>query len=527
MSLVFLIVSISLACYFLLDESKQDKKRKKKKKKRNAAIVSIEEDDDSPQVTTEYAKDFPLDDSTVEETFKTNSASFKTSTVGHNRSSSYPGNITVVAEGTTEKKSRVSGQEILFTEVTKSISLPDNSVAVENIAVDTPKATKTSSFDLEDFLENVTSEPRYGTMGEGVKVQEATAGDDRDNFVFDAAGLFPNQPKVDSRERDVLQFQNAKESDKDKEMSSAASTVSELKTTTTAESVRQIQGDFRSNESDILQRQNVSEGENFGGRFSSTKAYYSQEKEILPRLDQSLDSFPVYRLAENWSSNESNSSMVQTQVPTVVEKTTSVTKLANESQGSTPVHLDNLHKSKVGVGEDFFSAQESYDLRQSPSGKKFYQERTENSEELDEDRRASGVYDYEADTSAESQLGTNDSTVEPVVLLDSGEPLVPLAEGGETAKTGAQSAFHYAPDVSAENDQDSASVSRSVRRSECDIEVSSEIYVKFTSICWPLIGNTTLFSRSQSIPSYNKPDEGFQVSIIPLELFLDVLPRVR
>lgn len=449
---------------FSPDESKQEKKRKKKKKKRNAAIVSIEEDD-SFQDTKGRVKGFPLDDSTVKETIKTNSDS-KTSTVGHSRSSSYPGNITVVAEGTTEKKSRVNGQEIIFTEITKSISLPDNLVVVENIADSPPKATKTSSFDLEDFLENVTSGPRYGAMGEGVKVPETTTGDDRGNFVFEAAGLFLNQPKMDSDERNLLQFQNATKSDDNKEMSSTAPTVSE---TTSMESVRQVQGDFTANENNLLQSRNVSEGES-----------YSQRKEDSPRQEQNLDSLRVYSLAEKGSSNESNFSMAQTQVLTAVEKTTSDAEVANESQRLAPVHLDNLHISKVSVEEESSSAQESHDLRQSPPGKAFQRERTESREEIDEDRSA--LYDYEADTSAESQSGANDSAIEPVVLLDSGEPLVPLAEGGETAKTGAQSTLYYVPDVLAENDQDSASVSRSVR-SECNIGFSSEISVKFASIC--------------------------------------------
>ena len=457
------------------DESKQDKKRKKKKKKRNAAIVSIEEDD-SLQVTTEHVKGFPLDDSTAEETLKTNSAS-KTSAVGHSRSSSYPGNITVVAEGTTDKKSRVNGEEILFTEITKSISLPDNSVAIENTVGVIPKTNKTSSFDLEDFLENVSSGPKYDTVVEAVTVQDTTSGCDRGNFVFDAAGLFLNQAKVDSLERNVLQFQNATKSDNNKEVSSTSPE------TISTESLRQIQEDFTANESDLLQRRNVSEGENFGERFSNTEGHCSQVKGAIPRLDQNLDSFRVCSLAEGGSSSVSNFSMAQSQVPTVEEKTTSDTELANESQGSASVHLDNFQISKVSVEEDFSSTHESYDLRQSPSGKAYHQERTENTEERVEDWSTSGLNDYEADRSAESQSGANDGTFEPVVLLDSGEPLVPLAEGGETAKTGAQSTFYYAPDGSAENDPDSTSVSRSVRKSECDIGVSSEMYAKFTSIC--------------------------------------------
>ena len=434
--------------------------------------MSIEEDD-SLQVTTEHVKDFPLNDSTVKETLKTNSDS-KTSTAGQGRSSFYPGNITVASEGTTEKKSRVNGQEILFTEITKSISLPDNSVAVESTAGDTPKATKTSSFELEDFLENASSGPRYDTEAEDVTVQETTAGGDGGNFVFDAAGLFLSQAKVDSLERNVLQFQNATKNDNNKEVSSTAQTVTE---TTSAESVRQIQGDFTGNESDLLQRRNVSEGENFGGRFSSTDAHYSQRKEASPRLDQNLDSFRVCNLAEGGSSSGSNFSIAQSQVPTVEEKTTSDTELANESQGSAPVHLNNLQISKVSVEEELSSTQESYDLRQSPPGEAYHQERTETREGIDEDRSTSGLYDYRADTSAESQSGANDGTFEPVVLLDSGEPLVPLAEGGESAKSAAQSTFYSTPDVSAENDADSASVSRSVRSG---VNMISRFQARFT-----------------------------------------------
>ena len=450
--------------------------------------MSIEEDD-SLQVTTEHVKDFPLDDSTVKETLKTNSDS-KTSTAGHGRSSSYPGNITVVSEGTTEKKSRVNGQEILFTEITKSISLPDNSVAVENTAGDIPKATKTGSFDLEDFLENASSGPRYDTEVEDVAVEETTAGGDGGNFVFDAAGLFINQAKVDSLERNVLQFQNSTKNDNNKEVSSTAQTVTE---TTSAESVRQIQGDFTGNESDLLQRRNVSEGENFGGRFSSADAPYSQRKEASPRLDQNLDSFRVCSLAEGGSSSGSNFLMAQSQVPAVEEKTTSDTELASESRSSAPVHLNNLQISKMSVQEDFSNTQESYDLRQSPSGKAYHEERTENREEIDEDRSTSGLYDYRADTSAESQSGTNDGTFEPVVLLDSGEPLVPLAEGGEIAKAGAQSTFCYAPDVSAENDADSASVSRSVRTG---VNVILRFQARIREIHEHLLalGNGSLFS---------------------------------
>lgn len=437
---------------FSPDESKQEKKRKKKKKKRNAAIVSIEEG--NSQGAMGDVKNFPLDDSTVKENSESNSES-KISTMGDSRSSSYPGNITVVPEDSTEKRSRVNGQEILFTEITKSISLPDNSVAVENIAENTPKDSKNSSFDLEDFQENVTAKPRYDTVG--VSVQETTTGDDSGNFVFNAVDLFLKQPKVDSEERTSLQFQNVTKNDNNEEISSGTLTVSEA----TYEPLYQIQGDITTNEKDILEKQNVFEGESRGPSLLNTTTYYSPGREGLSRTEQKLDSFHVYSLTENGSSNESNFSMAQMQAPTVVEKRTSDTEVANESQGSNPVNLEHCHK--VDVKEDSSSAQESQDFRQSPSGKVFQQNRTENREEVEEKDFRNDLYDYEAGTtSPESQSGANDSSIEPVVLLDSGEPLVPLAEGGEMAKTGAQSTFYCAPDVSTENDRDS--LSRSVRK---------------------------------------------------------------
>ncbi len=403
-------------------------------------------------------KGFPLDNSTVKEASTSNSES-KTSTVGHSRSSSYPGNITVVPEGSTEKRSLVNGQEILFTEITKSISLPDNSVTVENFAENMAKGSKNSSFDLEDFLENVTEnvtvKPRYDTVGEGV--QETTTGEDSGNFVFNAADLFLKKPKVDSEERTSLQFQNAAKSDNNKERSSGSPSVSEA----TSEPLHQIQGDITTNKNNFFENRNVSEGESCSPSFSNTKTYYSQGRDDLSQRKQNLDSFHVYSLTETGSSNESNFSIAQMQAPTVVENRTSDTDVANEAQDSSPVNLEHCHK--VDVKEDSSSAQESQDFRQSPSGKAFQEKRTENQKELDEEDFRSDLYDYEAGmTSPGSQSGANDSSIEPVVLLDSGEPLVPLSEGGETAKTGAQSTFYCAPDVSTENDRDS--LSRLVRK---------------------------------------------------------------
>ncbi|KAJ7373482.1 hypothetical protein OS493_011077 [Desmophyllum pertusum] len=403
--------SFSLPCDFH-QKNPNKRKRGRKRKKRNAAIVSIEDDTCQDTTRSQDVKNFPLDDSTVKKTSDSNSDS-KSSSVRHGRSSSFP----------------------------------------ENIAGNAPKESKSSSFVLEDFLENVIAEPTYDdTVGEGV--QDTPTGDDRGNFVFEAADLFLKQPKMDREDRNSLQFQNITKNDNNKATVTTTSTVCQ---NSDESAVRQIQGDSKENGNDLLQSRNVSERESFGASLSSTKTHYSQGNKDLYGREKNLDSFHAYSLTENHGrSSESNFSVAQMKVPTVAEKRTVATEALNESQGSTPVHLDNLQED---LQEDSSSAQEYQDFRHSPSGKAFQLENTENNKELDEEDFRDDLYDYEAASSAESQ--SHDGTIEPVVLLDSGESLVPLTEGDRvTAKTGAQSTFYYAPDVSAENDRaDSGSLS--------------------------------------------------------------------
>ena len=86
--------------------SQERRKKKKKKKKRNAAIVSIE--DDNQQDFVNDSMEFPLSDASVKETVNS-SCDCKRSSLGHSRSSSYPGNITVGTEGSAVKTSRMNG----------------------------------------------------------------------------------------------------------------------------------------------------------------------------------------------------------------------------------------------------------------------------------------------------------------------------------------------------------------------------------------------------------------------------------
>lgn len=418
------------------DDSKQEKRKKKKKKKRNAAIVSIEEDESSQDVKVDV-KDFPLNDSSVKETSNSTSDS-KSSSLGRTRSSSYPGNITVVTEGSEAKTSHVNGQAMVFTETTKSISLPDNSISEESIAERKLSKSKSSSFNLEDFLENVTVEPRYDTLGGSV--QEAPTGEDTGNFVFGAADLFLRQPKVDQEKTNKSQFQNTKET------FPAISTDTEV----TGDPVQPIQRDCKVKETDLCQRKNDSWNDRFETSFSSTTTLQDGD-ENLSQGKQNLDSCRVYSLKEG-GDNESNFSITQTQIPSGNEKsdTGHVTEASIESQDSNALNLSNHQISHV-------DAQEHQGYRDSPS----QEERISDNEELYENT-SNDFDDFEPAQSPESQSAANDGKVEPVVLLDSGESLVPVVEGDVTSKTGAQSTFYYAPDVSSENDRDS--LSRSVRR---------------------------------------------------------------
>ena len=413
------------------DDSKQELKRKrKKKKKRNAAIVAIEEDENHQDFTS-GPKDFPLNDSSLKESFNSNSEC-KSSSLGHTRSSSYPGNVTVVSEESERKCSRVDGQEIVLTEISKSISLPDNSIPVENIADGNQTKNKNSTFNFDEFLENITVEPRYGTVGEGV--QEAPAGEDTGNFVFGTADLFLKHPNVDEKEMSS-QSQNNKQT-------TAISTCSEI----CSDPVVVDQERWNGKEMDLVQNGNDSGSESFETNFPSTTTtlYFKRGEEDLSEGNHFKDFSHVYSLNDD-GNEESNFSITQKQIASIcIENATADhdTEALNESQETHPIN-----------------AQELQDYSDISSENTSQQERITENEELHENT-SNGLDEFESAVSPELQPVSNNGKIEPVVLMDSGESLVPVAEGGMTSQTGTQSTFYVAPDVSAENDRDS--LSRSV-----------------------------------------------------------------
>ena len=434
------------------DESKTEKKKKKKKKKRNAAIVAIEDDDNLPLNSVTDGKDLPPNVSTVKQETPTSNSASKTSSLGHTRASSFPGNFPLVTEGSAEVKSRVNEQA--FTDITKSISLPDNSLPVENVVEIAPQGSKNNSFDLEEVPGKMTAESEYVSNREGI--QESPAGEDTENFVLETVDFLRAQPRMDEGKTNSQEVKYETEHHNEKQISPDIPTVYGE----SSEPVLLPQDDFKLSENDLYSF----ESKRFSDGSSTVKAsFFSKEKDDLNQGLTSEDSFRVYSLTEDDSETDANFSMAQFQVPKVVEinikegeavATEPAVDAAAPPKSSTPLNLIE----RVDMKNGSFVAKEQPDLRYSPSG---IAERMNGQENLDNEEFRNDSNDYdEVTTGAELQPGT----FEPVVLLDSGESLVPLTEGDlATAKTGTQSTFYCAPDASMENDRDSTSLSRLVK----------------------------------------------------------------
>ena len=434
------------------DESKTEKKKKKKKKKRNAAIVAIEDDDNLPLNSVTDGKDLPPNVSTVKQETPTSNSASKTSSLSHTRASSFPGNFPLVTEGSAEVKSRVNEQA--FTDITKSISLPDNSLPVENVVEIAPQGSKNNSFDLEEVPGKMTAESEYVSNREGV--QESPAGEDTENFVLETFDFLRAQPRVDEGKTNSQEVKYETERYNEKEISTDIPTVDGE----SCEPVLLPQDDFKLSENDLYSF----ESKRFSDGSSTVKAsFFSKEKDDLNQGLTSEDSFRVYSLTEDDSETDANFSMAQFQAPKEVEinikegEAVATEPVVDALKSSTPVNLIEREDMKNGS----FVAKEHLDTRYSPSGIAVKQERMNGQENLDNEEFRNDSNDYdEVTTGAELQPGT----FEPVVLLDSGESLVPLTEGDlTTAKTGTQSTFYCAPDASMENDRDSTSLSRLVK----------------------------------------------------------------
>ena len=431
---------------FSVDDTKVEKKKKKKKKKRNAAIVSFEEGENQEDLTSDL-NEFPINDTSAKETMNSSndtsvketmnlSSEWNSSSTGHTRSSSYPGNITVVSEGSEVKSSRVNGQEVVFTEITKSVSLPDNSVAKENIALGNSTTSGGRSFKFEDFLEGETIKTGSDTEGEGV--QEAPSVEDTGNFVFEAADMFFNHPNVGFEEENLFQIQSDLKT-------SSIPTCSEE----TNDSARIAQGGTTLPREDLPERKDEFCGENLGSdALSAVTSDFSKEHN-LPYSKQNYDSADTHSLAEK-DSEKSKFFVEHAKIPGLVKEIAAdlVAKIID-----MPPYLNHANASSLQANNA--DTQKQQDRRESPLEMQD-QQKTVECKDLYKDT-SSSLDHFDSAQSSEAEPSTSDSKFEPVVLLDSGESLVPVAEGDVTSTTGTQSTFHYAPDVSAESDRDSLS----------------------------------------------------------------------
>lgn len=431
---------------FSVDDAKLEKKKKKKRKKRNAAIVSIEEGENQEDLTSDL-NEFPINDISVKETMiSSNNTSVKetmklssewnSSSIGHTRSSSYPGNITVVSEGSAVKSSLVNGQEVVFTEITKSISLPDNSVAKENIELGNSTTSGSRSFKFEDFLERETIKTGSDTEGEGV--QEAPSGEDKGNFVFEAADLFFNHPKVGFEEENSFQIQ-----------SDLKTSLIPTSTEETNDSVRIAQGSSMLPSEDLPERKDEFCGENFGSKSSSAVTSDFSKEHNLSYSKQNYNSANTRSLAEK-DNEKSNSSLEHAKIPGLVKE------IAADPEAkirTMPPYLNSATETSLQANNA--DTQEHQDHRKSPLEMQD-QQKTSECKDLYKDTSSSSDH-FDSAPSPEAEPSASDSKFEPVILLDSGESLVPVGEGDVTSKTGARSISNYASDVSGENDRDSLS----------------------------------------------------------------------
>lgn len=439
----------------LIDDSKQVKRKKKKKKKLNPAIVSIEEDN-SRQDFQSDSKDFSPNDCSVKEAINLSSDESKSSGLAHTFSSSYPGNITVVPEGLTGKSSCVDGQQIVFTEVTKSLSLPENSPFLENKTEVSESKGKHGVFNFEDFLENLTVEqnslvakraltgesesnfvavePKNDILekdGERVPVVE-----DTDNFVFGDAEFFHKHSDVDNKDTCLASpIQNNKQT---------ASFVMSTSSFITDDAATVIQGSHEGNEKDLLGIPHDSGNDHFDTKFTSSFATQCSSLHGDEGISQNI----IYDECDT-NDNEKQ------------ESNFSFTKIKAASSDENFESRADHHKVTSNESQvcNILSAQEHHShLDNELESIKIIETTAENDDFYETGSSNSAELGLVTSRGLELQSDADINKMESVFLMDSGECLLPIAKGDLMSQTRIDSpGSYYASDVSAEKDRDSLS----------------------------------------------------------------------
>ena len=375
----------------------ENKKKKRKKKKVHAAIVSIEEDA-SNLAPLDDTRNFSLNDSPVQD----NESYYRTSSSGHTRSSSYPGNKTANAGGSTRQTADINDEEILFTEISKSVSLPDNSVAKDE---GERNFMKNNVLDYKSFDRRFEA-PGCDSLGEVGEEAAVTTGAG-ENFVFGVVDLFHREAKLEGEKKHLTQNTAGGEYS-DLNVSGSAT---QLETATKAADFVQVEETTACEKSTEANRLSAAEGQ---------IPAVTEEQSLDTKTSLESCYSPPVATAEGDSHLNSSDLIVSESAPAS----------CNEQRFQT---IGNVHSSSTDQGEEV----------------------VEN--ELDRVEELCRDSDKQMLT---SELFIRDPGLESVILLDSGESLIPLMEGDTATNASVQTALDYASDLSAEKDRDSASLSR-------------------------------------------------------------------
>lgn len=378
------------------------------------------------------------------------------SSLGHTLPS-YPGKNTKVPEGMTGKTELVDGQEIVFTELARSVSLPDNpSLLGKDSEADETK-NEMGVFDFQDFLENLTVEndtldvqeevsekgkspfvalePESNAPRNGGK--QLPTDEDTSNFVFEGPALFHRKSDVDDKD-----ISSSSPLQNEKQFSSTSFAMNEVETLN--------QGSYKGDETDFLHMQQQLGNENFDTNCLKSLVTPNPMdcKEGTALTKQNSDDCNDIGVNGN-KKEESNFSFTQTQADS-----------SNENFQPTVDHYRG-NESQVSSSPSAQDHQSNFD---STSENRIETERTvENVDIYENASNKFNNYNFSKLGTITSQVssGSDINEMESMFLMDNGECLLPVSQGNLILQARIESPGNHTSDVSTEKDRDS--LSRSVQ----------------------------------------------------------------
>ena len=369
---------------------------------------------------------------------------------------SYPSKNTKVPEGVTGKTALADGQEIVCTELAKSISLPENPGLLGNDSDVHETKNKNVVFDFQDFLETVTVEkdtldvreemseksesPFVALEPESYALrnggEQLPTVEDTSNFVIEGPALFHGKSDEDGKDMSSLSLlQN------EKQTLSTSFAINEAETLN--------QGSYKGNEKDFLHMQLHLRNEDFDTNCSNSLATQNPIdcKEGTALTKQNSDECNDVGVSGN-KEEESNFSFTQTQADS-----------SNEIFQPTGDHYRG-NESHISSSPSAQDHQSNFD---STSENQLEIERTVENVDYE---NASNKFNNDFNS---VKLGTitsrvssgSDNDVETMFLMDNGECLLPVSQENLILQARSESPGNHVWDVSTDKDRDS--LSRSVR----------------------------------------------------------------